>query len=72
MKNQREIMQKANKYKEKLAIAIQEKDLYDNTLSPDIDLIIFSLVDKLEILFWVLDIEIADDDMLDRLDFMNH
>lgn len=72
MKNQREILQKANKYKEQLAIAIQEKDLYDNTLSPDIDLIIFSLVDKLEILFWVLDIEIADDDMLDRLDFMNH
>jgi hypothetical protein len=72
LKNQREILQKANKYKEQLAIAIQEKDLYDNTLSPDIDLIIFSLVDKLEILFWVLDIEIADDDMLDRLDFMNH
>jgi hypothetical protein len=72
LKTQREIVQKANTYKQQLAVAIKEKDSYDNTLSPDIDLIIFSLVDKLETLFWVLEIDLPDGDMLDRLNFLNH
>lgn len=53
-------------------MAIEEKAIYNNELSPDIDLVIFSLVDKLETLFWVLDLELPDGDMIDRLDSINH
>ena len=72
MKSQKEIANQVNIYKEQLAMALEEKSLYDNKLSPDIDLVIFSLVDKLETLFWVLDLDLPAGDMLDRLDSINH
>lgn len=72
MKSQKEITAQVKTYREQLAVAIEEKAVYNNQLSPDIDLVIFSLVDKLEILFWVLDIELPEGDMLDRLNCINH
>lgn len=72
MKNQQEIIQKAKFYKKQLAEALQEKDNTADDMSSDIDLIIFALVDKLEMLFWVLEIDLPDGDMLDRLNYINH
>ena len=67
MRSQREIVRKINTYKDKLATAIEEKELYNSEVSPDIDLIIFSLVDKLETLLWVLEMDLPEGDILDKL-----
>ena len=67
MRSQKEIIRKINTYKEKLAVAIEEKELYNSEVCPDIDLIIFSLVDKLETLLWVLEMELPEGDILDKL-----
>ena len=72
MKTQKEIVFKVNKYKEQLAGAMEEKLSFDNILKPDIDLIIFSLVDKLEVLFWILDMDLPDGDILDRINIIEH
>ncbi len=67
MRSQQDIARKVDIYKQQLAIAIEEKAIYNNRLSPDIDLVIFSLVDKIEALFWVLEQELPEVDMLERL-----
>lgn len=72
MKTQDEIMQKVEVYKRKLGIAIREKEGYPPTDNPEIDLIIFSLVDKLEALLWVLEIDLPEGDILDRLEGISH
>ena len=72
MKTQKEIVHKVNIYKQQLAIAMEEKLTYDNNLRPDIDLVIFSLVDKLEALFWVLNLDLPEGDILDRLSMIQH
>jgi len=72
LKTQKEIVFKVNKYKEQLAGAMEEKLSFDNILKPDIDLIIFSLVDKLEVLFWILDMDLPDGDILDRINIIEH
>ena len=72
MRSQTEIITKVNQYKGKLALAIEEKENYDNRICPDIDLVIFSLVDKLETLLWVLELDLPDGDILDKLMTTNH
>ena len=72
MKTQKEIIRKVNIYKQQLACAMEEKLHFDNNLKPDIDLIIFSLVDKLEVLFWILDMELPEGDILDRINTIEH
>lgn len=72
MRTQLEIVNKVNIYKQQLSMAIEEKTAFDNSLSPNIDLIIFSLIDKLETLFWVLEIDLPDEDVLDLLSTVNH
>ena len=68
MRSQKEIVRKINLYKDKLANAIEEKELYSNSeVCPDVDLIIFSLVDKLETLLWVLELDLPEGDILDKL-----
>ena len=72
MKTQKDIIHKVNIYKQQLAMAMDEKLNFENTLKPDIDLVIFSLVDKLETLFWVLDMDLPDGDILDRINTIEH
>ncbi|MEG1501297.1 MAG: hypothetical protein RR396_05005 [Clostridiales bacterium] len=72
MRSYQEINRKVDIYKNQLSNAIEEKAIYDNRLSPDIDLVIFSLVDKLEALFWVLDLDLPEGDVLDKLHQVNH
>ena len=72
MRSQKEIIHRVNIYKEKLALAIDEKENYDNHICPDIDLVIFSLVDKLETLLWVLELDLPDGDILDKLMGTSH
>ena len=72
MKTQKEIVLRVNRYKEQLANAMEEKLSFDNVLKPDIDLIIFSLVDKLEVLFWILDMELPEGDILDKINIIEH
>jgi len=72
LKTQKEIVRKVNTYKQQLALAMEEKINFDNNLRPDIDLVIFSLVDKLEVLFWILDLDLPDGDILDRLSVIQH
>lgn len=67
MRSQKEIVRKINMYKDKLADAIEEKELYNSEVCPDVDLIIFSLVDKLETLLWVLELDLPEGDILDKL-----
>ncbi len=72
MKSKVEVIHQLDIYKEQLAMAMDEKMLYDNHVSPNIDLIIFSLIDKLETLFWVLEMELPDNDVLDSLSAISH
>ena len=72
MRTQREVLEKVDIYKQQLTMAIEEKEAYDTSLSPNIDLIIFSLIDKLETLFWVLEIELPESDVLDVISTVNH
>jgi hypothetical protein len=67
LRSQKEIVRKINLYKDKLATAIEEKELYSSEVCPDVDLIIFSLVDKLETLLWVLEMDLPEGDILDKL-----
>ncbi|ATW24684.1 hypothetical protein DCMF_07755 [Candidatus Formimonas warabiya] len=72
MRTHDEIMEKVNYYKQKLADAMQEKEEFSTTCYPELDLIIFSLVDKLEALLWVLEIDLPEGDILDRIVGLNH
>ncbi len=72
MRSQQEIIQQVDIYKEKLYVAIQEKESYQNYICPDIDLVIFSLVDKLEALLWVLELDLPEGDIIDALTGFTH
>lgn len=72
MRAQEEIMEKVNHYKQQLADAMQEKEEFASTYYPELDLIIFSLVDKLEALLWVLEVDLPDGDILDRIVGISH
>ncbi len=72
MRSREDIATKVAAYKHQLSMAIEEKAIYNNELSPDIDLIIFSLVDKIETLFWVLELDLPDLDMLEQLNIIKH
>ena len=72
MRAQQNIVRKVDIYKQQLAMAIEEKTAYDANLRPDIDLIIFSLINKLETLFWVLEIDLPEGDVLDYISAVNH
>ncbi len=67
MKRQEDIRARAENYKARLAMAVAEKEANDTHFSPDLDLIIFSLVDKLETLLWVLETELPEPDVLEAL-----
>ena len=51
---------------------MEEKEEFAGTSYPELDLIIFSLVDKLEALLWVLEIDLPEGDILDRIVGINH
>ena len=72
MRTQTDISNRLDIYKQQLAIAVEEKTFTGNEIHPDIDLIILSLIDKIEALFWVLEMELPDDDLLDRIATVNH
>ncbi|MGI6686125.1 MAG: hypothetical protein ACOX47_11775 [Bacillota bacterium] len=72
MRTQDEIIQKVNYYKQKLADAMEEKEEFASTSYPELDLIIFSLVDKLEALLWVLEVDLPEGDILDRIVGISH
>ncbi len=72
MRSQKEIAQQVENYKDRLARAMEEKALYGSEVCPDIDLIIFSLVDKLEALLWVLEIDLPKGDVIDELLGVTH
>lgn len=67
MRSSREVGQKLEEYKRELALAIAEKAALGDLADPDLTLVIFSLVDKIEALFWVLEIELPDGDIIERL-----
>ena len=59
-----EIAAQLQLYKQQLAMAIEEK--YGGLPSVDNDLIIFSLIDKIETLFWVLGWPLPEKDLLEQ------
>jgi hypothetical protein len=60
MKTQEEIMKQIDCYREQLIIAIEEKTLLNPEESGETDLIILSMIDKLEALLWVIEIELFE------------
>lgn len=72
MKSKESIMAQTDAYKYQLLRAIAEKERLQEEGPGELDLIILSLVDKLEILFWVLDIELPSGDLMDRYDLLYH
>jgi len=67
LRSEKEITDILDIYKQQLALAIEEKSEPLAIKQPNIDLIIFSLIDKLEILFWVLGMPLPENDLLDNL-----
>jgi len=53
-------LEQIDSYKQQLAVAVAEKAL-SPVEDPQVDLTILTLIDKLEALFWVLDIELDED-----------
>ncbi|MBQ9992333.1 MAG: hypothetical protein IJP33_02755 [Firmicutes bacterium] len=72
MKSQSEVSHTLICYKTKLAAAVDEKLEFDDALHPEIDIIIFALVNKIETLLWVLDMEIQEQDLLDQIYPVRH
>ena len=60
MKTREEILQQIDYFREQLIITIEEKALINPNESGETDLIILSLIDKLETLLWVVDIELFE------------
>lgn len=60
MKTKEEVLQQINYFREQLIITIEEKALINPDESGETDLIILSLIDKLETLLWVVDIELFE------------
>lgn len=58
MKTREEILQQIDYYREQLIVAIEEKSLINPDEAGETDLVILSLIDKLEILLWVIDVEL--------------
>lgn len=60
MKTKEEVLQQIDYFREQLIITIEEKALINPDESGETDLIILSLIDKLETLLWVVDIELFE------------
>ncbi|MCR4963053.1 MAG: hypothetical protein K6B40_04150 [Firmicutes bacterium] len=72
MRNETEVLLRTEAYKKQLALAIEEKEHPYTADKANLDLIIFSLIDKLEILFWVLGRPLPQDDLLDSFQGPSH
>ena len=59
MKTQEEVLRQINYYRDQLILAIEEKSI-EIEQSGETDLIILSLIDKLEALLWVIDVELFE------------
>ena len=66
MRGKEEILLQVDYYKDRLALAIEEKNKKNSACPQDLDLLIFSLVDKLEALLWVLDIDLPNGNAIDK------
>ncbi len=72
MKKKAVIVAQTEAYKYQLLHAVAEKERLAEEGPGELDLLILSLVDKLEVLFWVLDIELPTEDLMDRYDIIYH
>ncbi len=72
LRNETEVVLRTEAYKRQLALAIEEKNHPYAADKANLDLIIFSLIDKLEILFWVLGLPLPQDDLLDSFQSRSH
>ncbi|MBR6824880.1 MAG: hypothetical protein IKM70_07495 [Firmicutes bacterium] len=72
MRSQHEIAARISEYKERLAYTLAEKELLGKDAGEYTDLIILALVDKLEALFWVLEMPLPEDDLLDHFSGVRH
>ncbi len=72
MKSKSAIVAQTEAYKYQLLHAVAEKERLADEGPGELDLLILSLVDKLEALFWVLDIDLPNGDLMDRYDIVYH
>ncbi len=63
MKNESDILRRTERYRKELLTSISEKERLGRNSSGELDLKILSLVHKLEILFWILEIELPKNKM---------
>ena len=63
MKNESDILRRTERYRKELLASISEKERLGRNSSVELDLKILSLVHKLEILFWILEIELPKNKM---------
>ncbi|MDO4582304.1 MAG: hypothetical protein Q4B96_06970 [Bacillota bacterium] len=72
MRAEREIISKLEQLKRRLAIAVEEKTLYDDQRCPAVDMLIYTLIDKIEALGWVLEQPLPPGDILECRDEIAH
>ena len=63
MKNESDILRRTERYRRDLLASVSEKERLGSVCSGELDLKILSLVHKLEILFWILEIELPKNKM---------
>ena len=65
MKSKEEICARTEAYRLRLYAAVLQKESLGEECAYELELTILSLINKLEMLFWVLEFELAEDDLLD-------
>lgn len=63
MKDESDILRRTERYRKELLAAISEKERLGHQCSGELDLKILSLVHKLEVLFWILEIDLPKNKM---------
>ena len=63
MRNESDILRRTERYRKELLASVLEKERLGSVSSGELDLKILALVHKLEILFWVLEIELPRNKM---------
>ena len=63
MKNESDILRRTERYRKELLASMAEKERLGSRCSGELDLKILSLVHKLEVLFWILEMELPRNKM---------
>ena len=72
LRSKTEIIIQIDIYKERLADTIDKRDLLGGYNDDNVDLLILSLIDKIEALLWVLELDLPSGDHIEQITSTAH